>query len=399
MNRRMRLASVIGEALCDIATGTTRAFTLGMLLAVLFAAVAGMDLASIVRIERQARDYVAAGGTTSILDYPGHIDGRSCDRLTQIDGVLAAGAISTAPVKLTPAATPSSTIPAYEITPGAQALFRADHGEDDGGGDGEDSGEGMLLSSEAAEPLGVSAGGRLTTANGETVRVLDVYAWPQDGRQSTLGYAALIATHAGRHFDQCWVRTWPTPSNMSDLLRTSIADTGGDDAGTADTGAAGATGTAGGSSGTGDGSGDKPRIIGLNDSLGSELDSTDLYRRRLTAVTPMAMLVLGFAVAATAVRIRRLELASALHDGVPRAALLVQHGIETLAWVIAGIIVASVPIVIAATHGIPACDLPAVLAATLAAAASATLVGAMAGTGLGVCAIRERQLFVYCKDR
>ena len=374
MKQSTRLAPVVGEALRDIIGGTTHALALTLLLAFLTVATTGLDLISIARIERQASDYVTTGGATTILDYPGHIDGQACDRLSQVSGVLASGAVKTANGKLTPAATPSNTIPSYEISPGAVRIFRTavnERGETDTIRDG-----GILLSHDAATPLAIRSGGQFTTVDDDTVHVLDVYQWPDDGRQTTYSYAALIPAQAAQTFDQCWITTWPTPKNTSELLRTSIT---GDISNDTD--------------------GSKPKTLALNTSQGSSLDAAGLYQQRLTGIMPTIMSALCFILALIMVRARRLEIASSLHAGLPKASLALQHLIETFVWSLSAMLIAAAPLFISATYLIPTCDLPTVLTATFATTAVAALTGTTAGTILAILIIRERHLFVYFKNR
>lgn len=375
MKRSTRLAPIIGEALRDIASGTTHALALTILLALLTTVATGSDIISIARIEQQARYYVDSGGTTTILDYPGHIDGQACDRLSRIQGVLASGAIKTTNGKLTPAATPSSTIPSYEITPGAEHLFQSADTARNGNAEAAQSG-GILLSQDAAEPLAVKPGSQLKTTDNMTARILDVYQWPDDGRLSTYGYAVLIPTYAAQAFDQCWIKTWPTPVNTNNLLRTSIADTTTDNS-----------------------SGNTPKTINLNINQGSSLDTGSLYQQRLTAAVSPVMLTICFVLALIVTRTRRLEIASALHDGMPKISLATQHLIETLVWTLSAMLIAAAPICIMATHLIPITDLPVVLTDTFARTATAAITGTVIGTALAVLTIKERYLFIYFKNR
>lgn len=98
-----------------------------------------------------------------------------------------------------------------------------------------------------------------------------------------------------------------------------------------------------------------------------------------------------------ALRLRRLELASALHSRVRRVHLAWQQLLETLAWVLAGSCIAGAAVAYASTVGNPDPGWYAlgVSARTVVAGAAAVLIGTL----IGVLATREQHLFRYFKDR
>lgn len=77
----------------------------------------------------------------------------------------------------------------------------------------------------------------------------------------------------------------------------------------------------------------------LNTARGSELGSAALFGSRLTVYTPWIALAVAVMLGLIATRMRKLEMASALHCGVPKTALLTQIGLETLVWAIAGVLI------------------------------------------------------------
>ena len=98
-----------------------------------------------------------------------------------------------------------------------------------------------------------------------------------------------------------------------------------------------------------------------------------------------------------AVRLRRLELAGALHVGVSRRALLAQTALETVLWSAAGLVLVVCALAVAVRVGNPAdpWETFAVSAPAAAAAGAAALAGAVAAVSL----VREEHLFRYFKDR
>ncbi|WP_101625352.1 ABC transporter permease [Bifidobacterium imperatoris] len=378
----MRLTGMLGEAWRDLITGTSHACALAVGLACLITLLAGADGLTIMGIQRQTDGYVASGGSTWILEYPNHIDGAACDRLVSLDGVEAAGAVRQSDNKLVFAALPSTSVPLYDITPGAADVFMLSttgtqwqYGKSRASGNTTASREGALLSREAAEPFQAQSGQSLALKDGRHLDVVGVFNWPDDGRKSGFSYAALtpVPADSSVSFSQCWVRAWPQTKNIESLLR--LASDGSASATTAD----------------------RPQIYKLNTTKGSELDSALLFTSRLTAFAPWialaAALVLGF----IATRIRKLEMASALHCGVPKTALITQILLETATWGIAGIILAS-PLLAWVWLNNTTAEAES-LTDTLLRVPAAALLGVLLGAFLAVLLTRENHLLKYFKNR
>ncbi|MBT1170473.1 hypothetical protein [Bifidobacterium sp. SO4] len=406
MNRpRMRLAGMLGEAWRDLITGTSHACALAVGLACLMALLAGADWLTIAAIQKQTDEYVASGGSTWIMEYNNRIDGAACDRLASLDGVQAAGAVRQTDRKMTFAALPSTGVPVMEITPGAANVFMlSTTGTGWGSGAGVQAASessaatgagvsagtlaprtsvdvagtftgGVLLSKEAAAPFAVSTGQTLALKDGRNVTVAGVFDWPDDGRKSGFSYAALTPVPADSEaaFNQCWVRAWPETENLESLLRLAGEGT--------------ATGT----------EAERPQIYKLNTSKGSVLDSTALFEMRLTVYAPWIALAAALVLGYIATRMRKLEMASALHCGVPKTALLMQIALETLVWAVAGVLLASPLLawVWLENRG----DEAAALTDTLLRVPVAAVVGVMLGACVAVLLTRESHLLKYFKNR
>ncbi|PJM77406.1 hypothetical protein [Bifidobacterium felsineum] len=379
---RMRLAGMLGEAWRDLITGTSHACALAVGLACLIVLLAGADWLTISGIQKQTDEYVASGGSTWILEYPNHIDGAACDRLTSLDGVEAAGAVRQSENKLVFAALPSTSVPLYEITPGATEVFMLSttgtqwkNGTPHESGSVSQNREGVLLSSEAAKPFQAQSGQSLALKDGRSLDVVDVFDWPDDGRKSGFSYAALtpIPADSSATFSQCWVRAWPQTKNLESLLRL------------ASDGTANATAA------------ERPQIYKLNTAKGSELDSTVLFVSRLTAYVPWIALAAALALGFIATRTRKLEMASALHCGVPKTVLLTQIMLETITWSIAGILLAS-PLLAWVWLDDNTAE-AAALTDTLLRVPIAAVLGVLLGAFLGVSLTRESHLLKYFKNR
>lgn len=378
----MRLTGILGECGRNLITGTSHACALAVAFACMILLLAGADWLTIEGIERQTDDYVASGGSTWVLEYPNHIDGAACDRLISLDGVEAAGAVKQSANKLVFAALPSTSVPAYDITPGAVAVFmRSTTGTSWKNGTGKDSGsvsvrrEGALLSSEAAKPFQAQAGQSLALQDGRRLDVSGVFSWPDDGRKSGFSYAVLtpIPADSSTNFSQCWVRAWPQTRNLESLLRLAGNDT------------ASATAT------------ERPQIVKLNTDKGSTLDSAGLFESRLTAYVPWVAFAVALALGFLAMRTRKLEMASALHCGVPKSALVVEAMLETIIWSLAGALLTS-PLLVWVWLEDNAGE-AAALTDILLRVPVAALLGVLFGAFLAVLFTQESHLLKYFKNR
>ncbi|WP_146192048.1 hypothetical protein [Bifidobacterium catulorum] len=376
----MRLTGMLGEAVRDLITGTTHACALAVSLACLIALLAGADWMTIAGIQRQTDEYVASGGSTWVLEYNDHIDGAACDRLASLDGVQASGAVRQTDESLVFAALPSTGVPIYETTPGALAVFAlGTTGTQSEYGAGDLSSappiQGVMLSTDAAAPFRAQSGQRLALKDGRNVDVSGVFDWPEDGRKAGFSYAALAPVPAGSEdaFSQCWVRTWPQTTDIESLLRLA-ADNRATDSTQA-----------------------PPTVSRLNTSKGAALDSAFLFSSRLTAAAPWVALVISAALGFVATRMRRLEMASALHCGVPKTALLAQIMMETLVWSLSGALLASpLPAWIWLAGSVA--EASAVIGALLCVFVTA-VIGALSGAAAAVLLTRESRLLRYFRNR
>lgn len=357
---RMRLASVTSEAWRNIRTGTTRALLLACAFVVVLGSLAAVDMRAVVAIAQGATQFRVAGGSTQVITLPGGIDGARCLSLAGVEGVTAAGALRTAPaVRLHNL--PSTDVPFFEVTPGFTALLGQVPVPDPG----------LALSQSLATTIAVVPGSVISTTAGPAA-VGTVYPFPEDGRIATLSYAALAEVPATGLFDACWAEVWPFDQRTANLL-TLTASTG-----------------PGGTS-------EQAKLSQLNSRLGQSYDPAVLLRERPTRFAGYGAVAAGFALGAVAVRLRRLELAAALHSRVSRTALTWQTFLETAAWVLAGVVIASPVLAIAAAHGNPEPSREYWLIGLriLAAGGAAVLLGSVAATA----ATREKHLFRYFKER
>ena len=140
------------------------------------------------------------------------------------------------------------------------------------------------------------------------------------------------------------------------------------------------------------------KISRINTMLGSHMPGPADFDARITRYAPLLMFVIAMALGFASVCMRRIEIASALHAGYPKTAMLLQLFLETLATVAASCVaclpvVAIVPLILTGSgDAIP-------VVAMLCRVPGAMSVGMLAGTAVGGMTIRERQLFAYFKAR
>lgn len=132
--------------------------------------------------------------------------------------------------------------------------------------------------------------------------------------------------------------------------------------------------------------------------LGSHMPGPADFDARITRYAPLLMFVIAMALGFASVCMRRIEIASALHAGYPKTAMLLQLFLETLSTVAASCVaclpvVAIVPLILTGSGD----AMPVV--AMLCRVPGAMSVGMLAGTAVGGMTIRERQLFAYFKAR
>ncbi|VTR75863.1 hypothetical protein [Cellulomonas hominis] len=355
----MRLRSILGEAARDVGSGTARAATLALLLALGCGLLAGIDALAVVQLEARAETYRGSAADTLALSAPGRIDARACDGLEGVGGIEAAGALRAAdPVRAR--ALPGRDLAAFTVSPALAGLVGA-HGAETGG---------VWVSEELARMLDIRPGEELLSVDGP-VRVAATFPWPDDGRDVRLRLAVLMPDAGAAPYDECWARAWPPTAADQDWLRTAAS---------VDPAAA-----------------EPATVAQVNKVHGATFEGAALFAERPTRRAVDACALVGLLMGVAAVRRRRLEHAAALHVGQSRSALIAVALVEAAVWAVTGAGVCLVALlVVVGRAGVQDLDAVLTLAArgpTLGAA------GALVGTALGALAVRERHLFRYFKNR
>lgn len=358
----MRLSAVIREAARNILSGTIRLGLLAIALIIASGGLAAADLTAVRGLEDQARTFQQVGASVLTLSAPGRIDGTACEALRGLSGVRAAGAIRESTQQVRALALPGAPLQAKDVTVGFPALLTREPAPQSG----------AVIVREAADQLGVSPGGSIPTTSGE-LRVGATFDYPDDGRRTGLGYAALLPTVADGPFDECWADAWPAIPSLPALLMTAVTPS------------------------TGARDEPSPSLGQLSTRLGAAFDGPREFASRITALAPAVAAALGLILGVVAIRLRRIQLASALHSRVRRADLQAQVTLEALAWCLPTVAVGVALAGVAVATGDPldhATNAVLALRSPIAGAA-----GALVGTIIGLALTRERHLFHYFKDR
>lgn len=347
----------------------------------------GRDVAAL-NAELRRLGYAAPDGDAmtwdTILAYNALADtvGAACEGLRSANGVLGAAALRQSSDRVRIASLPATEIPTYEASAHVAQVFAATGIRKDNSG--------VIMSTAVARTYGAHAGTVLPLVGGARMRVSATFDWPSDGRQPTYGYAIISPGNDTKAYDTCLVRAWPVPDGIESLLRVSIRADAESGVGAA------ASSTSAGTSG----SNETPhaKISRINTTLGSHMPGPADFDARITRYAPLLMFVIAMALGFASVCMRRIEIASALHAGYPKTAMLLQLSLETLATVAASCVaclpvVAIVPLILTGSGD----AMPVV--AMLCRVPGAMSVGMLAGTAVGGMAIRERQLFAYFKAR
>lgn len=357
----MRLSEILREGWRNISTNTSRLLLLSVSLSLILGLLIAADLLASKRVIGEASEFRSIKANVLVLNAPSLIDGDRCDNLTQLPAVQASGAIRSATSNLRPAALPNSPFATFEISPGFLEVLDVPATTETG----------ILLSEDAAESIGAKPGKELVLSSGSE-NVAAIFEWASDGRQGNLGYAALSVSPPISTYDECWVDIWPQASELRELiLATLIYSPSSEDL--------------------------SPQISQLNSKMGTEIDWQARYASRLPFMVPLVTGILGTVVGAVSVRLRRLELASALHAGVRKSDLAGVLAVELSALLVTYWSVAAAVTSVLVSSIAPE-DKPTLLIQAFSAASTAT-VGLAIGVYVALAVTRERHLFRFFKNR
>jgi hypothetical protein len=365
--RPMPLTSVGSQAWRNLCTGTSRPLTFASTLALALSLLAWADVASAATLAGKVHAFVASGASTYTLISDANIDGAACEGLVSSGYAEAAGGLRTGgDTRLR--ALPDNPVGVYEATPGLLGLIAPDRPHPDS--------TGVYLAPALADDVAPV----LNHRPGEGVDVpvlvapmtaLGTYPWPDDGRPAQLQYAVLGAVRPVGAFDQCWVRSVDPTADPRFLLRSTLIRTPTDP--------------------------DDAQVAQLNPRLGESLAATAEFGSRPNRLAWVVSLGVGFLLAAASVWLRRVELAGGREVGMATVAQLTQILLETLAWALAGALLAAPLLMARAAQGAPVdrLSLMAVGVPVLMAGAAGSLIGSITTAAL----VRRRPVISYLRTR
>ncbi len=360
----MKLTSVLSEAWRNTITGASHAVALALAALLTIGGLATAETLTINALVHRAHEYIDAGGDITVIATPpgpngGHyLDGRACEALATLPGIMSAGALRSSEQTLTPAALPNTSYTTVEASPGLRTILNVN---------GSAATPGLWLPGSVAETLAADATSQVALVGGETAHVSGVFDYPSDGRPARLANTIFTPTPATERFDECWVRSWPTNTGIAELANSLLVPDAPSDA--------------------------RVTTSRLNPTLSADFDGATQFAQRITAPAAPIALAAGIILGVIAIRTRRRAIAYHRHIGVGIAAQTLQVVIETLAWALAAAALATVVVGAIAT--------PAAFSATwqlgirvVAAGLTGTIVGAV----VGLATIRESSLFRYVKE-
>jgi hypothetical protein len=366
----MRFREAVREAWRNIVSGTTRTLQWCLLFTVVVAALAWIDVDSIKTTTNSAVDYVKGGGATWALQGPAVISGQACEALSKTTGIVASGAVRADTNKITTRALPAAPVPVYDVTPGFLGIL--------GLNDAQSEHIGVDVSNTVAERYGLHVGSQWGTSTGR-LNVSGIYQYPDDGRLPTLQFAAVapVMTAGSTPFDECWITVWPSNQDMNQLLYTALTQDGAKMASDPQMQ-------------------QSIKLVHVNSSFASTFDGYGTFNTRMTRWFSLGAVLAGLVIGFASMWIRRLEFASGLHAGVPKRLIAVEGLLETLSWVIPGLLFATVAILFSVRGAEADTSQIALLGLRSLIAGGA---GALIGSVVAVLFVREKHLFRLFKQR
>lgn len=356
----MRFLDVVGEAIRNIRSGSSRAGSLMLILVLASTALLAIDAAAVGALQERAQLVRAQAGAIRVLVADHAIEPSACSHLDELKSIAEAGPIwQLDPIRLL--ALPRVEVPFFALSPGAARMLEFPSARSGG----------LYIPESLAERWSVREGSQLDTSNG-TLMIDGVYRYSEgDGRDPRLANAIVVIGEVPMRASECWYSVWP-PSNAADqYVYGAITASRQEDS--------------------------APQIAPLNPSVGQRFDFAHEYTARVTALASGGVVILFGALASTFTARRRMELAGNLHAGARRRDVLATVIADTVIWAsataIATFVFARLAGRIFLHEALAGYDTSLMI--TLAIATSAAVTGAAIPSIL----IREDRLFAIFKSR
>lgn len=355
----MRFLDIVGEAIRNIRSGSSRAGTVGLILVLASTVLLAVDAATIGALQERAHHIRAQAGALRVLVADHVVDPTACSSLDELKSITDAGPIwQRDPIHLL--ALPLVEVPFFELSPGVARMLEFPTIRPGG----------IYIPESLAERWYAREGSRLDTSDG-TVVIDGVYKYSEDdGRDPRLANAVVVVGEASEPASECWFSVWP-PSNASDQYAYGAVTASGQDS--------------------------TPQIAPVNPTVGQRFDFAREYTTRVTALASGGVVLLFGVLAFSFTARRRMELAGNLHAGARPCDVLAGIATETFVWASSTAIVTFVFTRIIAKLVLPdtLAGYEASLITTLAIATAAAVGGAV----MPAILTREDRLFVIFKSR
>lgn len=353
----MRADAFFREVYRNCLSGTTRAALYFILSTLLVGAIVVTESLIVANLVDKAEEFRYSGAAVTVVAAEGQIDGRSCENLNNVSGVVAAGALAEEPDLLF-TLLPDSPSKHYRVSPSFPRILEPDQ-----------LGVGVYVPRDVYDLLG---GGKISTTDG-TAAIAGVYEYPSDGRRPGLGWAIVDPSPADAVYDECWLLSWPMRADVRRLLLTSV-----NVAAQADTSSS-------------------AEIMQLNSRHGETFDGVVAYANRPTSLAPLVTFVVGGFIGFCALTLRRVELASNMNAGAKKSTLVLIGCTETTLWAVPSACMIAFVGTGMARFLAPAELVPMSLRALQLS--TSLILGALIGAGTAVACVRKERLWRYVKAR
>lgn len=111
----MRIRSVVSEAMRNIGSGVSRAFTMFLVMLIAGTLLGGYEAMNVIGLETEASERIRSDADVKSI-VGGDVDGGACDRLAGVLGDSASAGAMRAGSRIVMQATPGKDIASYEVT-------------------------------------------------------------------------------------------------------------------------------------------------------------------------------------------------------------------------------------------------------------------------------------------
>jgi ABC-type antimicrobial peptide transport system permease subunit len=363
----MKRSEIIQEARRNFSSNTSRFVIFSSVTVLFLAGCLGVNLSFVKNSIENAYTFRDVGGSVQVMNAAERVSSEKCENLGKISGVLAAGAITNPTGSLVSAKLPDSPVPYFIISDQFVDLLDLQ--------DIDYNINGVLVSYDAAERLGVKVGDQVKLVDGGAFKVQGIYNFPNDGRQGDLGFAVLVPAVRTEtvKYSQCWANIWPQNDHLTPLMYQSLETSGGFS------------------------SDEQDQLFTLNSSMGQTLADYENYRTSKLGFLAVILFLTCIVLSGISTQLRRLQMSYLMHLGISKSDLIKIQLVEILPIVfISGLFSVLLSIYFGHTFGV----WDQLVFYTVALKYfMASLIGLVCGIAIGTLMIKPKQFYNYFKSR